>query len=246
MGSKEKTVGPLIILHGWAYDTKKWGPFLRLLEQNGVECKMLKIPGLTAPLENVWTLDDYVSWLNRLIANSQKPAAILGHSNGGRIAAVFAAKHPDKISKLILIDSAGITHRDLKTLMRRTVFEAISKIGKRLTNSDSVRNLLYKVVREQDYNRANPILKKTMINLISKDLEPIFSIIKTPTLIIWGENDKITPLSDGIKIHELIPNSKFETIKNAKHSPQFTHPEEVFTVITNYFRGSTPKFYEYF
>ena len=73
-----------------------------------------------------------------------------------------------------------------------------------------------------------------MINLINTDLTSILSNIKTPTLIIWGENDKITPLSDGKLMHKLIENSNFFIIKDAKHSPQFTHTNEVVKKIHEY------------
>src|SRR3989344_6868211 len=98
----------LIILHGWAYSTEKWKSFLNLLEEDGVEYEMLKIPGLTAPLKRVWTINDYMGWLRKQVISYKLPVVLLGHSNGGRIAAAFAAKYPSKVSKLILIDSAGI------------------------------------------------------------------------------------------------------------------------------------------
>lgn len=220
----------LLILHGWAYSTEKWKPFLKLLDQGGVKHEMLKIPGLTAPIERVLELNDYVSWLKR-IANNQKPIAILGHSNGGRIAAAFTAKYPDKVSCLILIDSAGIINRNIKTRIKKLVFAAISKIGSPFKTQTALKTLMYKLVGEQDYNKASPILKKTMLNLISEDLEPVFSKIKAQTLIIWGTNDKTTPLSDGRRIHKLVIESRFEIIENAKHSPQFTHPKQVARII---------------
>ena len=218
------------ILHGWTYSIEKWRPFLDLLEKNGTEYEMLKIPGLTAPLSDVWTLDDYVSWLKPVVSG-QGSVVLLGHSNGGRIAAAFTAKYPEMISRLILIDCAGIIQRDFKTLLRKTVFATAAKIGGKVTKSDSIRNLFYKAVGEQDYNKASPILKKTMLNLISQDLEPIFSKISDPTLIIWGNNDKVTPVSDGGKIHKFVSGSKFKIIETAKHSPQFTNPDEVFEII---------------
>ncbi|OGH53386.1 MAG: hypothetical protein A3G15_05235 [Candidatus Levybacteria bacterium RIFCSPLOWO2_12_FULL_40_10] len=77
-----------------------------------------------------------------------------------------------------------------------------------------------------------------MLNLISQDLEPVFSKVKAPTLIIWGQNDTITPVSDGEKIHSLIQDSKLKIIENASHSPQFTHPKEVSEIITKFLANS--------
>lgn len=229
------------ILHGWSYSTQEWKPFLKLFEQGGVEFKMLKIPGLTAPLTHVWTLDDYVDWISQITKNHE-PITILGHSNGGRIAVAFAAKYPNKISKLILVDSAGIIDKRIRKRIKRILFRLITKVGSSLTTQtafalsgvEGLKTLIYKLAGEQDYNKANPILKKTMLNLISQDLEPTFSRVKVPTLVIWGRNDTITPISDGRKIHELISGSKFEIVENAKHSPQFTHPKVTSEIIVNF------------
>ena len=227
------------ILHGWSYSTKKWEPFLKLLRNTGIEYKVLKIPGLTAPLRHVWTLDNYASWLYHQTSKIGHPISILGHSNGGRIAAAFAAKYPERVSHLILIDSAGIIDKRLKNVIKKNVFKIITRVGKKITTQTSLKTLIYKLTGEQDYNKADPILKETMLNLISQDLEPIFSKIKVPTLIIWGRDDKATPLSDGKRIYNLISDSKFEVIENAKHSPQFTRPKDVAKIILNFLNHVT-------
>lgn len=217
----------LIILHGWTYDTDKWEPFLKILSENGVEYNMLKIPGLTAPLSGVWGLSDYVAWLKKEVGRSREKVILIGHSNGGRIAAAFAALYPERVACLVLIDSAGIIRRDIKTLIKKNLFKIVAAAGKKITKSDKIRDLLYKVVGEQDYNRASKTVKKTMLNLISEDLETTFSKIVVPTLVVWGENDGVTPLSDGRKINSLIKGSEFLIIEGARHSPQFSNKEQV-------------------
>ena len=107
------------------------------------------------------------------------------------------------------------------------IFGVIAKIGKKLTNSGKLRYFLYKIVRESDYLKATPQMKQTMVNLISADLTSELGKITVPTLIIWGRDDKSTPLSDGEIMHKNIKNSKLVIIDNAGHSPQFTHAGEV-------------------
>lgn len=224
----------VIILHGWTKTLDKWNGFIDALGKKGIKIELPKIPGLTKNLEEIWHLEDYVNWLHN-IANKEKDKVILiGHSNGGRIALAFANQYPEKVKKLILIDSAGIYHNELPHKIKRIVFKTIAKIGKKLTSSRSLKNILYKLARESDYKEADPNVKKTMINLISADLKPILSHIQIPTLIIWGAQDKITPLSDGILMNNLIKNSKLEIIKDARHSPQFTNPEKVTNLILTF------------
>ncbi|MFS8159000.1 MAG: alpha/beta fold hydrolase [Candidatus Roizmanbacteria bacterium] len=216
----------IFILHGWAYSTEKWKPLINLLENANYEVVMLEIPGLTASIDRPWTMDDYVQWLYGKLEN-EKDSILLGHSNGGRITLAYASRHPERIKHLVLIDSAGIRHNNPLIRLKRLVFKGLAKVGKLFLYSETSRSLLYKIVGESDYNKATPVMKKTMEYLIAQDLSPLLPAIKTPTLIIWGEKDTSTPLSDGVKMNSLIKKSQIFSLPLAGHSPQFTHPEIV-------------------
>ena len=226
MGALKK----IFILHGWAYSIDKWGSFVSLVRDQGFEPAMLNVPGLTRETDKVWALDDYVEWLAEEL-KTEREAIIVGHSNGGRLALAFAAKHPEKLKYLILIDSAGIYHNEFPIRLKRYLFGAAAKVGKKITRSEKLRGWLYKAVGERDYFRASPLMKQTMANLISVDLAPSLKKITTPTLIIWGEHDKATPLVDGRLMQRSIQGSRLCVIKQAGHSPQFTHPREVWQKI---------------
>lgn len=234
LAKKEKTMGimkKIFILHGWTYSTDKWSPFIDLLKKNGFEPHILNIPGLTEKIDKIWRLEDYVDWLSKILNKEKSKIILIGHSNGGRIALNFAVKYPDKLGHLILIDSAGIYHDELFIKIKRLVFGNIARIGKKLSTSERLRNLLYKIVGENDYKIASPIMKQTMINLINSDKSLDLDKVDVPTLIIWGEKDKTTPPSDGKLMNKLIKNSTLHIIDNAKHSPMFTHTKEVTDVI---------------
>lgn len=224
----------IIILHGWTKNSEKWKEFLNLLKAKNLKAEFPKIPGITGGLQEVWQLEDYVKWLNGIIDKKQEKVILIGHSNGGRIAIAFTNQYPQKVEKLILIDSSGIYHNEFSLKIKRTIFKALAKIGKKLTSSQSMKNLLYKLARESDYKDLDENIKKTFINLTSVDLKPILPNIKTPTLLIWGNKDRIEPLSYGIRMNELIENSKLKIIKNARHSPQYTNPSEIVNLITDF------------
>lgn len=229
MADKKKTMGTvkkIFILHGWAYSVAKWRSFIVLMQARGFDPVMLSVPGLTQEIDKVWNIDDYVEWLEKELA-AEKEIILLGHSNGGRLALAFAAKHPARLKYLILIDSAGIYHNELSIRLKRHLFKAAAKLGKKLFRSEKLKDLLYKVAGESDYHQARPLMKQTMVNLISVDLVAILDKIISPTLIIWGRSDKITPLSDGRLMNGRIKRSRLYIVDEAKHSPQFTHPQEV-------------------
>jgi pimeloyl-ACP methyl ester carboxylesterase len=221
----------IYILHGWTYSLDNWKNFSVLLEKSGFEPVFLRIPGLTGESDQVWDIQKYSDWLGKELEKINGKVVLLGHSNGGRIAAFFAAMHPEKIQQLILIDAAGIYHKELSLQIKRFVFNAISKIGKKLTNSEALKNLLYYLAGERDYQKAPPNMKLSMVSLTHHDLTPFLQKINVPTIIIWGEKDKITPISDAVLMNKLIKKSKLETITDARHSPFFTHPSEVVRII---------------
>lgn len=221
----------IFILHGWAYSTERWEPFIDLLKEKNVEPVLLKIPGLTATLDEVWNLSNYVEWLKKIVDKEEGKVILLGHSNGGRINLAFSLQYPEKVSQLFLIDSAGIYHNELSLRMKRFFFGTLAKIGKHVKDVKAVRSIFYKFIKEHDYEKANPLLRRTMKNLINEDLSSALHRITIPTTIIWGEFDKMTPLQDGKFMHQEIKNSTLHIVKNARHSPQFTHTEEVANIV---------------
>lgn len=221
-----ETVKKIFILHGWAYSVEKWRSFIVLMQAKGFEPVMLNVPGLTQETDKVWTIDDYVGWLEKKL-EAERNVIIIGHSNGGRLALAFAAKHPERLKYLILIDSAGVYHNGFPIRLKRYLFKSAAKLGKRIIRSEKLKSLLYKMAGESDYHRATSLMKQTMINLISVDLISQLDKITAPTLIIWGRLDKIAPLSDGRLMHRRIKESRLCVVDEASHSPQFTHPQEV-------------------
>lgn len=215
-----------IILHGWAYDSKKWQPLLGLLSQQGINAELPDIPVLTRKVSGPWTIEDYSGWLNEL-AGADK-VVLIGHSNGGRLALNFAASHPEKVARLVLIDSAGIPRSELSSRLKRAAFMALAKAGKPLTKSPSARRLLYKIARARDYLDAEPVARATMINLLKSDYSLELEKVRAPVYIIWGRRDAMTPLKDAYAFARRLPNA-YEpyVIENARHAPQFTHAEEV-------------------
>jgi len=226
-----------IILHGWTKNRDKWQVFLDILKTKGVKAEFLKVPGPTGDLNKVWKLENYIQWLKNITDKEKGKVILIGQSNGGRISVAFANLFPQKVEKLILIDSAGIYHNEISIRIKRIIFKTVAKIGKKITSSKIMKDLLYKFARESDYKDLDENARQTMINLTSVDLRYILPNIQIPTLIIWGEKDRITPLSDGILINSLIKNSKLKIIKDASHSPQYTNPSEIVNLITDFIKN---------
>lgn len=230
--SKQITI---YLLHGWAVDPhneQKWQMVREELRARHIETIFLALPGLTTPLEKPWDLADYCIWLSGVLP-ADKPVLLLGHSFGGQLAVRFAALHPEQVSKLILIDSSGIRDATLLAKLKRVAFQTLAHLGKQLTHSPFARQLLYSLAREKDYFSAPPVMRETMARVIADEILTDLPRVQAQTLIIWGSNDRITPLKNTVHFSK-IPASTVRVVPAARHSPQFTHPAEVARLITEF------------
>ncbi len=226
----------IVVLHGWTLNPgvqDKWQPFLKLLEKAGFKVHFWPLPGLAEEPKKALHLTDYVDWLADQTKSLEK-FLLLGHSFGGQLATRFTKLHPEKVSRLVLIDSSGILDHSLPKKLKRTVFRTLAKVGKTFTSSSVLRRLLYQLARERDYYEAGANQRKTMRNILTDEVVDDLPAIQAPTLVIWGEHDRMTPLKLAETFAENIPNSQFVLIKAARHSPMYTHPEEVLSAIKNF------------
>lgn len=217
------------------------------------------------PEEN-WRLDDYVEFVNEFIEktsrkggfelvknllkkfDSTKTACVeeknkpilIGHSFGGRIAIKYAAKYPEKIDKLILTGAAGIKH---SLTAKQKIFFIAAKTGKIIFSLPIINNLekyaqkfLYKATREKDYYKASSKMKEIMKNVLAEDLTDYLDKIKTPTLLVWGKEDKTTPLADGEIMNEKIENSKLVVVDDSNHSLPYQWPEEFARIVEEFIK----------
>jgi len=231
----------LYILHGWSVDhlnQQKWEPFLGELKERGVNWHFLSLPGLSSPLKQVWDLTDYVKWLKRQLPKNLK-VNLLGHSFGGQLAIRYCSLSPKRVNKLILIASSGIPNTDVLARLKRSIFWVAAKTGKVLLKADIFRKILYKLAREQDYYQAPPLLRKTMAKVISDSIESDLGKLSCPTTVIWGDQDRITPIKNGKLIADKIINSKLKVVKTARHAPQFTHVSQTAKLVAESLQGTS-------
>jgi pimeloyl-ACP methyl ester carboxylesterase len=213
----------LIFLHGWGGSWQSWHPILERLKSD-FNLYAPDLPGFgQEPISKPYFLDDYVNFVTDFIKkNKIKNPILIGHSFGGAITSKIAIDKKISLSKIILVDSASIRHP--YSTSQKNKFKIISFFKKIFPFTQS---FYYKLTKKLDSDYAslkdNPILQKTFQNIIQHDLTNQLSTIKTPTLIIWGENDTDTPLTDGQKIHKLIPKSEFINYPKTSH---FAYLEE--------------------
>jgi len=216
----------LYVIHGWTYTIEPWRTVRELLANDNIELVMLQVPGLTGKSDKVWTIEGYVEWLQEQLKDVSRPI-VLGHSNGGRIALNYLIKYPGSFKHLILLNSAGVYEAPRAVSFKRKLFKVLSKMLKPLKYIPLVRRVVYRVLGASDYDRAPANMKKTLQNMLSSDMSLELNHIEDPISIIWGKEDRTTPLGQGKKMHQLLKNSSFLAVNEWGHAPYITHPQQL-------------------
>lgn len=183
-------------------------------------------------------LNDYVDFVADFIKrNKINKVILLGHSFGGRVSIKFVNKFPNLVSAIILTGAPGIKQKlsfPKKTARNMAmIFTELFRFKALLPIKKILRKGLYFVIGEWDYYNAGD-LRETFKNVIGEDLSPLLSKIKIPTLLVWGENDIVVPLSVGKAMRDKIKNSELAVIKNTGHKLPYEAPKDFFQTIKTF------------
>lgn len=213
----------IIILHGWGLRGGVYKELIELLENSGFTVFSLDLPGFGSEKLRKQTMNlvDYANFVKKFMDRKKlKKVVLIGHSFGGRVAIKFATQFPENVQALILTGAPGIKQKlsFIRGLIQLTVISIgeLFRIKAFSPMQHVLRKVLYFMIGEWDYYRAGD-LRETFKKVISEDLSSHLSKIHISTLLIWGKEDKVVPLSIGIKMREDIPQSKLIIIKNIGH-----------------------------
>lgn len=211
----------LLLLHGW-------GPRSVSLEKNLLplgkrlsgryQVTMLDFPGHgdSQAQDANWGVPEYAAWtLQAMDALGLQQAIILAHSFGGRVALYLAARHPERVSKLILTGCAGLREkRGIKAKSRAMGFKAargmLSLAGKIPALKDKAQSTLdgmRQAMASADYLLTPESLRGSFSKIVRQDLRALLPEISQPALLVWGEKDTATPLWMGQAMAREMPGA---------------------------------------
>ncbi len=232
----------VVFLHGWGSNRKLFDPLI-----NAAAAKYTAIapdlPGFgdSAEPKEPWDVGRYADLVIAFLrALGIKKAVLIGHSFGGRIIFKLFEKGnlPFEIDKIILIDSAGV--KPEKTLEQK-IKQRIYKISRGVLASKPVAALfpdalenLRKKNGSADYNAASPVMRRCLVLAVNEDLTHIFPSVNVPSLLIWGDRDDATPLSDAKLMEEKIPDAGLVICEGAGHYSFLEQPGKCRRVIESF------------
>ena len=212
----------LIFLHGLGGSSNNWMKLPESLDSSfSLYFVDLLGHGRTDAGNWDYSIKDQCRMLSEFIGNlGIENYGLVGNSYGGWVSATYASRFGNP-GYLILEDSAGI-NPTVGEWERSKIEEFIDRLQSFGSVND--REVMEKIILNNSTGREK---------LSEGDLRAI----RSKTLVIWGEKDRMIPVSYGRKMSELIPGSSFESISTAGHIPHYTHSEEVSRLINRFILG---------
>jgi pimeloyl-ACP methyl ester carboxylesterase len=212
---------PVLVLHGWGACIEAVMPIVTGLAPIAT-IYALDLPGAgetDPPPQQPWGVEDYQAFVASFMdALDIERASIVGHSNGGRIAIRMAATEPQRVQRLILVDSAGIRPKRTFRYRRRVAMAKLGKHAARLLGppGERLRAALVGRAASADYLAAGE-MRPTLVRLVNTDLREHLPHVEASTLLVWGADDADTPLADGRLMERLIPDGGLVVFEHAGH-----------------------------
>lgn len=221
----------VILLHGLGGNAENWALTIPALAANYhvIAPDQIGFGKSDKPLLK-YRVGTYADFLDKFMAELKiEKASLVGNSMGGWVAGLTAIKYPARVEKIVLAD-AGLAPKEvdfdriyqLNNSTRDEVRANLKLIfaSPLFSNNESlIDQLLTQRIAAGDGYTINSLIES--IKRREDFLDARLGEIKKPTLIVWGKQDGLLPLSDGEKFNKGIANSELVVFDNCGHAPQF-------------------------
>jgi len=232
IGKRTRGSPPLVILHGWGRNLTEWQTVAKRLSEER-QVILVDIPGFGGSSlgESAETMDSYKlaktisAFLQKIDINK---FMLMGHSFGGKIGIVIAAKS-NKVEKLILVSPSGIENKSNLVRLRIFVFKAAKLFFTSLPAS--LKRSALSRFESRDYRSAGK-MRVVFRNIINQKVLKEAKEISCPTLIIWGERDPEVALKFSKRLKDTITGSVLRIVWESGHFPHITHEKEFMEILS--------------
>ncbi|MBD5275493.1 MAG: alpha/beta hydrolase [Bacteroides sp.] len=237
--SGEETLKPVIIMHGWGCNVDTVASIENIF-RGKMRVLNVDLPGHGQSTEppSVWGVEDFTAMMEKFISKlGLAHPSLVGHSFGGRISLLLSSRND--VGKVLLVDAAGIKPKRGFNYYRKVyTFKAIKNLLMLVLGREKGMEAVEKMRAKKgsaDYRSSSPRMRAVMSRCVNEDLKHVMPAIKAPTLLIWGEDDTATPLSDAITMKRLIPNAGLVSFPGCGHYSFLDNPFGFRAAVSSFF-----------
>ena len=230
---------PIIILHGLMGGLSNFHGVTDYFPNKGYKILLPELPiyGMSMLKTNVKQFAKFVQGFIKF--KGLTDVILLGNSLGGHIGLLHTKLYPKNVKALIITGSSGLYESAMGDgYPRRGDYDFIQKKAENVFYDPAVATK--EIVDEvfATVNDRNKILKTLAIakSAIRHNMADDLPSMKTPTCIIWGKNDNVTPPDVADLFHELLPDSELFWIDKCGHAPMMEHPNEFNTILESWLK----------
>jgi len=250
-------VRDVVLVHGFSVPYFIFDPTFAFLAQSGFRVLRYDLfgRGYSDRPEARYNIDLFVRQLLDLLEALRftRPVSLIGLSMGGPITGTFTARHPERVSKLVLIDPAGARWMFLSLVAKvvtaplagEAVFSLLrsERIARNIASDFFDRRLMESfraryIAQTQIKGFRRAILSTVRNNMLAPCLEWYRRVGKMdkPVLLFWGRNDTTVPFKHSNILRAALPNVEFHVIEHSGHIPHYEKPEEVNPILLEFLR----------
>ena len=216
---------PVVLIHGLGARAEDWANLAPYFSRAGFRVYMPDLPGYgqsDMPANFSYSIADQAQVVVGILdALGLRQVDLGGWSMGGWIAQVVAIRHPERVSRLILFDSAGIYARPEwnTALFTPTTPDQIAQLDALLMpNPPAVPRFVAADILRISKAHSWVIQRALASMLTGRDTtDHLLPLLKMPVLIVWGAVDRITPVDQALRIHALLPQSHLNVFQGCGH-----------------------------
>lgn len=232
---------PVIVMHGWGCDHTTVASIAGILNK-GMRVINVDLPGHGRSQEppQVWGVDDFTRTVEKFIDRlGLKSPSLVGHSFGGRISILLSSRN--QVGKVLLVDAAGIKpKRSFRYYYKVYSFKAARSVCRMIMGNKRSERIVERWRARRgsaDYRNSSPMMRAVMSKCVNEDLRHVMHAIKSSVLLIWGENDTATPLSDAKTMERLIPDAGLVSFPGCGHYSFLDNPFGFRAVVQEFFKS---------
>lgn len=232
---------PLILMHGWGCNMDTVASIERVAAETHTVYN-IDFPGFGASEEpaDVWGVEQYTALIEEFARKTGIDRPVLvGHSFGGRVGILMASRTP--VDKLILVDAAGVKpRRSMSYYFKVYSFKAMKSLCRLALprrKADAVIEKWRSRKSSADYASASPRMRAILSKVVNEDLCHVMPKITAPTLLVWGENDTATPVSDARRMERLIPGAGLVSFAGCGHYSFLDNPIQFAAVLRSFLKS---------
>lgn len=259
--------GPvLLLLHGIAGSSQTWVPVMELLRRDyTVFAPDFLGHGRSAKPIGDYSLGNHAAGMRDFLdVLGIERATVIGQSFGGGVAMQFAYQFPERCERLVLVDAGGLG-REVSWMLRLlalpaaeyvlpVIFSApVRTFGESILGflkDRGIRNARAAEMLRSYSSLTEPTNRQAFVRTMRAVIDPggqsvsamdrLYLAANMPTLIIWGDKDKIIPLIHAYRAHEAIPNSRLEIMEGVGHYPHVEEPVRFVEILVDFLATSQP------